>query len=435
MKDIEKILYGKKIEYDQLEAPEELEMRLKNALKDRHKQTRPGKQWKAVLLVSMVTFLIMANNFDIFAYYGKKLFGYERLMNSTLANLNQMEKGQSIEKSQTLKNGITITLDGIMLDDNQLIAFFTVKDPKGRVDEFNLGPQIYFRGFFGRYDFHGAGGELNAEKTEAKYMAEFDPPFFLEKTLNFGTSIIENGKSEESEITFKLDRSKAMGHILKRNLNHKLKIDDREACFDTILATPTKTVIKGSLQGILGLGKDYILGERYRPNELNVQLIADGIPLPEQGGGMSTDSRGITFHQDYDALPANIKQLQLKLVSAGADHDVREQIELEKGKKVNSATILGQKVEIAEIYEEKGDTCVTITTNDSVILTRVHLWIDGKKVELRETRSINRDKLLDGTITHTRTLHFPGIGDKLTMDIERMTYSKVYNKTIEVPLD
>lgn len=43
---------------------------------------------------------------DTLAFYGKKLIGYESVMNGTLKELNQLGKGQIIGKSHTFSRGI-----------------------------------------------------------------------------------------------------------------------------------------------------------------------------------------------------------------------------------------------------------------------------------------------------------------------------------------
>ena len=68
----------------------------------------------------------MAYQSDTLAFYGKRLIGYDPIMNGTLKQLNQLGKGQSINKSYTYKNGVVLSLDGIMLDDNQCLAYYTI---------------------------------------------------------------------------------------------------------------------------------------------------------------------------------------------------------------------------------------------------------------------------------------------------------------------
>lgn len=61
--------------------------------------------------------------------------------------------------------------------------------------------------------------------------------------------------------------------------------------------------------------------------------------------------------------------------------------------------------------------------------------MDGKKVSLEQTIMDKSDKLLDGTIIHTRTLRFLGTGDVLELDVQRMTYSKSNHEMLEIPID
>ncbi len=75
---------------------------------------------------------------DTLAYYGKKLIGYDMVMNGTLQELNQLGKGQEIGEAYTFQNGVTLSLDGIMLDGNQLLAFYTLYDPRGTIGEIDL---------------------------------------------------------------------------------------------------------------------------------------------------------------------------------------------------------------------------------------------------------------------------------------------------------
>ena len=150
---------------------------------------------------------------------------------------------------------------------------------------------------------------------------------------------------------------------------------------------------------------------------------------------MSTDMRGITFEQSFDALPEDLQSLHIKLESMSVDRDVNEKVNLNKEETKREIEILGQEVEIDRVYESNESTFVTITSDESTVLTRVYLMIDGNKIELRNTVTENLDKLPDGRIRHTRTLHFPGKGDDLALHIERITFTELYNITFEVPVN
>lgn len=275
---------------------------------------------------------------------------------------------------------------------------------------------------------------MNDAKTEIKNIASFEVPRFYEKKLSLVFSLAENGKTETGVITFKLDRNKAMGYSLKKVLNKTVNVDNTKIYFKSIIASPTKTVVEGSIQNIMELTVDQLRGERMRPGRLDINLIANGKIIAWQGGGMSTNMDGITFHQDYGPLPADLQTLQLELVSFEADHDVNRQVELRKDAPEQSVQVLGRHIEINKVYEVKGDTYVTITTKEGITLSRVYLMMNGVQAELRETNSDQYEKEPDGTINHTRTLHFPGTAQELQLNIQRIKYPTTVNQVVDIPV-
>ena len=410
MAKIENMLKRQGEKFNRIEPPEEMEERLRQALEHSSRRKRAGKMWFPKVAVLIIALFLFGSQIDTFAYYGKKLLGYDQVMSGT-------------------------TLDGIMLDDNQMLVFYTMKDPKGTVDELYLHHSMSLKGLFKEYQMHSGQGNMNEEKTEMKNMFQFQTPLFFEKKLKLAFSLGEGTQREIGEIPFTLDWTKAMGHTIKKPLNEILEVDGNKIRFDSITASPTTTVIKGQIQSIWELARDEMKGERMRPNHIDLKLLANGKEVPEQSSGMSTDMKGITFHQEFDALPKDLKELQLQLVSFTADHDVYEKIELTTKNSEKSLEILGQKIVINEVFHKNEDTFIKITTEESVVLTQVDLIIDNEKADLMETTSDEYEKEPDGTILHTRILHFPGSGSMLKLDIQRMTYEKNYYKTIDIPLD
>ncbi|QZY56424.1 DUF4179 domain-containing protein [Crassaminicella profunda] len=432
MNEVEKILRKKKLEIDEIEVPEELETRLRAALKNRHSSKTIKGKWKIKVVAFLIAMMMIGYNVDTLAFYGKKLVGYDTLMSSNLKNLNELEKGQLIGKSYTFKNGEKITLDGIMLDDNQLLAFYTLQGLSENID--NVG-SMSMEGIVGRHYMMGGQGEIDEKKKEVKWIMAFEPPYFFEKELRWTFTLTQGDKMEEGEIIFTLDRNKAMGHILKKEINKTIQVDESKIRFESILASPTTTVIKGTIQNIVELAKDQIIGERFRPDEIDIKLIANGKELLEQGSGMSTDMSGMKFDKEYEPLPTDLDKLQIQFVSFQADHDVHEKIKINKDEVNKSLKILGQNITINKVYEENGETYVTITTEESVLLSKVVLIIDGKKINLEETVLDEYDKRGDGRINHTRTLRFLGTGKDLQLDIHRIKYNKIYNQFIDIPMN
>ncbi len=431
MKDLEDILRANKAGIDQLKVPEEFETRLRDAL-NRHPVSSFKSRARIYVAAIIVTLVMLTSNYEAIAYYSKQLLGYEQVMNGTLQQLNELGKGQIIGKSHTFSNGVSLTLDYVMLDENQLLLFYTIDDPTGNVNDHNITPFMSVKAFWGNYSHQNSQGQISEDNTEIKNISSFEPPLFFERNLSLRFNLLEQGKSESGQIDFTLNRKTAMGHSLKADLNKTIQVDETEIMIDSILATPTKTVIKGSLQGLIGLVKDHLSGERFRPSSMEIKLIADGNEVTQQGGGISTDLKGIKFHSDFDALPLDLKQLQIEVVSFAADHDVNDRFRLDITQKNQVVDILGQRVEIHEISQTQDETLVTISSEESLVITKLYLMIDGVKVPLEETMNDHYDKLMDGSIIHTRTLRFLGVGEDLELDIRRMTYARDYNKMIDV---
>lgn len=133
MDEMEKYLEKESERLKNNKAPEELNERLRVAL-EQTPQRRKTKipKWIAVAAAIMILSFV-SYNYNAFAYYGKKLLGYDELMTETLAQLNEKGSGQSIEKKVILSDGTELYLDGLLTDENQSILYYTVKNPKGVV--------------------------------------------------------------------------------------------------------------------------------------------------------------------------------------------------------------------------------------------------------------------------------------------------------------
>ena len=427
MNNLEKLLNNEKEKLDKLEVPIYMEDKLRNSLKSLSIKKNKTIRTKVAALIILV--LLLGYNMDTLAYYGKQLIGYESIMDGTLSELNNLGKGQIIDKSYIFKSGVKVTLDGIMLDDNKIISFYSIYNPKGNIDDLNtIGPNLV--GSFGKQYTGGGQGIIDESLQQINWIYDYDSPKFYEKNMKMQFYL----DGEQGEIPFKLDRNKAMSHSIKIAINEKINLDQRNITIKSLMASPTSTVIKGQIQNIFELGMDYIKEERFRPENVDIILLADGKEIETRGSGMSTNNKGINFHINYDALPEDTKKLELKLTSFGGDHDTKELIQLVKGES-KDIKVLEQDISIDNIYEEKGKTYITITTQETLILSRVYLNIDGERKSLIQTIPGELDQVVDdnkdtATINYTRTLEFEGTGEQLELDIQRIRYNKEYNKII-----
>lgn len=436
MNKVEEMLMENKQVLDQIEIPPQMEERLRAKLRDLPGARHRKRSFIIKIAAACVLVLLIATQSNTLANYGRHLMGYDHIMNGTLQHLDELGKGQTINKSFQFKNGVTVTLDGIMLDENQLLAFYTLKGSGVELDHFHTEG---IKGKFASYSPQNGTGEINKGGTEVKWVESFEPPKFFEKKLSFHFTWLNaeagNGMSETGEIAFTLDRSQAMEHTLKKDLNQSIAIDGHQIRLKSILASPTTTVVKGVIQYPWELAWDQLRGERVRPQEVSIRLFANGEEISKQGSGMSTGTNGIRFHHDYDALPAKLDKLQIQVTGFLADHDVKEKVDLDKDAGEKQVNILGQKILLKELQERDGDTYLTISTEDSIVLSSVQMIMDGKTVRLEETLSDVEEKNQDGSIVHLRTLHFKGTGQKLQLYIERMTYQERCNEIINIPVD
>lgn len=431
MADIERLFDEAKQELNSIEIPEEMESRLRsslNSIPDRKGKTNIRRK----IAVLIVIIFLISYNADTLAYYGKKLIGYDNIMTGTLQELNELGKGQIIGKAYTFKNGASVTLDGIMLDDNNLIAFYTIKAPQGNVDDIDSKLRISMEGLFGDIFHHEGQGEINDDGTEMKWISVFDKPGFFEKKIKFNVEL-SGDEREHGLIEFKIDRNKAMGHNLKISIDKMVEVDQREIKIESLMASPTSTVIKGQIQNIVELGIDYLKGDRFMPESIEFDLLADGKRIDVQSSSISTGIKGSNFSIKYDALPTDTKDIEIKLISFGGYHDVKEKISLKKGDINKNIQILNKDISINKVYELDRNTYINITTDEDLILTNVNLIIDGERIKPERTIIGDYEKIVDGDnvkIKYTRDIEFKGTGKRLELEINRIKYNERYDKLV-----
>jgi hypothetical protein len=431
---IEELLNGRKVEMEKLKVPDELEARLNSALQNKSILKKRKNNWGMKVAALLIAFMLVTYNMDTLAFYGRELLGFDNILNGTLKELNKLGMGQSIEQSYTFSNGVKVTLNGVMIDDNQLLAFYTIQDPKGRVNELHFS-NTSMKGMLGWHDPENAQGQTSEDGSIIRWVGSFEPPHAFEKKLTWVFDIVVDGRREEGKISFKLDRDKAMGHTLKSRLNKTIKVDGTDIRFDTITASPTTTVVRGTVQNILELASDQISGERIFSPNFNIKLLANGNEVQLQGTGASTDMKGMKFEASYDALPRDLEKLQLHLVSFGAEHEVSELISLDRSSSARTIKISGRDIIIEKMDEKNGETYVTITTEEGVLLSRVYLLADNNRVELTETIDDKYDKKKDGTIIKTRTLRFKTTAEDLKLEVKRIRYEEAYDEYVNIPID
>lgn len=421
---IEQQLEKEKEQLKSVAAPRELEDRLRKALDHTTDRGRTSRVWLVAAALAFFT-LFVGYHYNAFAFYGKKLIGFDEVMTGALQDLNEQGMGQIIDQSTDLTEGSQLYIDGVMADENQLVLYYTIKNPDG-LDNENLPYLRSITGFLtNSYTVSGTAW-LNDSKTEIKGMQTFKPvnAFAKKLTLHF-LEIPDNERQIERNITFSYNPNKAFRAELKQPLNKTIKVDKGEVTFQSIIASPTITMIKGRLKVENFDRVPLALG--------GIELIANGQPLEQLGSGITTSLRGNRFELRYDALPDELESLQIVMKEFVGYQPLNEKIPLAE---VGNGPIEmgGKTLDIQNIHREKGQVKVTITTAEDVMLEGVSVESGGEVTPLQTTVNQKESKQANGDILKERTLVFTTEDPPEHIIIKGMHYMKEYQEKVEIPV-
>ncbi|ABR50327.1 conserved hypothetical protein [Alkaliphilus metalliredigens QYMF] len=434
MKTIEEKLKEKHEVYEKITAPDELEERLRNALdqkKPNHKKRTPWRRY--TLVASLILVIFVGYHFDTFAYYGKRLVGYDTVMSDSLKELNELGRGQEIGKSYEFENGVTLTLDGIMVDDNQMIAFYQLKDPNGQLDQYHT--QETFKGFFKNYWMGSGQGYSENWEQEMISMGSFDSPRFFERRLTFELVLQGENFYEKATIPFTLNRNEAMGHMIKQKIGQEMNIEGTEITLDHITATATQTVIEGKIGSLVDLIGERVSGEMTRFPSMVMALKADHDSVPSQGSGMRTDHRGTTFEMRFDPLPEEMETLTVEISELMVSRRGIEAIELNQDAMPLVVSIEEQPIIFESLEQKNGEIHLVFNSEETTQLYDVTLMVDGEKAPFLRTEALEYEKTVEGKIQYRRKAIFQGEGNEMVLHIGQLNFSKrVEGAKIDIPL-
>lgn len=427
--NIEEQLADEKTRIASITAPEELEMRLRNALNSApDKRTkRLSPIWKIAAVAVLLVTVISGNSYNAFAYYGKKLLGFDDLIQGTLQQLNEQGMGQSIDKKTTLADGTELTINGIMADANQFIVYYTLTNPMGLDETEDQFRPFKIEGFLTDSNVSSGVSLINEDQTEIKGTMTFDSvsPFSKKLTLHYWEP--QNNQMSEGTITFPYNPNQAMVTQIKQSINTKVKVDKGSITFKSITATPTMTVIRGSLNV-----ENF---DRVRLGLEGIQLIANGSPVEILGSGHQTSLGGRSFDIRFDTLPEELHSLQL-VVKEFVGYQKLEQKYPLTADNSSEPFLLGDKeLWIKDVSKTSQGIEVTIATDEDVMLDGVSIEADGESTSLTTTINQKESKQTNGKLMKERTLLFDTQSKPEALLIEGIHYMKAYNKVIEIPVD
>ncbi|GGE61313.1 DUF4179 domain-containing protein [Priestia taiwanensis] len=428
MNNIEKRLEEEKKRIQTINAPDDLEMRLRSALhKTKQRKTRRTKFRWSLIAATLFCTLTIGYHYNALAFYSKKIFGFDSILTDTLKELNDEGMGQIINKEIELADETTFTINGIIADSNQLIMYYTLTNEKGL--DLKNDPITFasITGFFTSSSLISSSGLLNEEKTELKGTMSFGSvnPFAKELTLHFREET-KNNQQVERSIDFSYNPNKAMQAKVKQSINKTFKADKGTVTFKSITATPTLTVVKGSLN----------VDNFDRVNESfeGIELIANGEPIELTGSSNSSTLIGDKFEIRYDALPKQLDSLQLVIKEFAGYETLHTEIPLTMTK--NDPIMLANKeLWIKNVANTSRGVEVTIATDDDMMLDGVSIKGQNTSVSLQTTVMQNDKKQENAQMMKERTLLFDTTIKPEYLVIDGMHYMKAYDEVVEIVID
>lgn len=434
MSSIEEHLAEEKKRLGSITAPEELEIKLRDALNRTNPPTkkRIAPMWK-IAAAAVLLLAVIGNNYHAFAYYGKKIFGFDDVMSGTLQALNDEGMGQIIDQRMKLDDGTDLIINAIMADANQLIMYYTLSNPNGVEDSTSdLFSPTKITGFLTNSNLDSGTSIMNEEHTEIKGTMSFEPvsPFSKKLTVHFWQRQ-SNDQMSEKRITFPYHPEDAMQTALKQSIRKTFKVDKGTITFTSITATPTMTVIEGSLR-VDNLSRV--------PGALNgIELIANGTPVEWRGSGHRSDIRGSSFNINYDSLPEELDSLEIVMKEFVGYKKLDEKLSIASVKNgpisfedhadANTWLWVNQVTKTSEGVE------ITIATAQDVLLDGVSIQSGSEITPLQTTLKQTDAKQADGSTMKERSLLFNTSVEPEYLIIEGMHYMKPYNQKFELKVD
>ncbi len=424
MINVEEELYKKKDELEMLEIPENMEQKLREALSKKRRKL-PTTRIAALLIIS----LVFTYSFDALAYYGKNIIGYDEVMSDSLKNLNEEGLGQQINKSCVFSNDVEVSLEGVMFDNKELVAFIKVHSKNEKLAD--RLPLYDLNGLKpSGYHMKSGRGKYIDEYT-AVFTQSFEAPQFYEKWMKLDIKLFIEGKIETQTISFTLNRNKAFKQEITKKIDKQVQIGDYNIKFESISASRMSTNIYGKIIPLnesaskVFSENDY-LKEFVAPN-LMFDIVANEQKVIQSGGGRSSSGGEISFHNESEALPKDLKALTLR------------NIRLEYNKIINKEAYISSNTEneiicddliIRKVEAEGSNLSITISSKGIPVVGLFdgesqleQINIDDFKYEGR------RDILVD------RVYKFTGVGDNLKLEVKVIRYADITDKSIEIPID
>lgn len=429
MDRIEEAIEKEKMEFEHISVPDELEARLRQAL---NRKTR--KKEKGLIAAALILLMVCFYSFDAIAYYGKKIIGYDNTMYGNIKELNEKGRGQEINKSYRFSDGTEIRLDGIMFDDNKLIAFVKESSSTGH-DGKHISYAINGLRFMEYINESGAGNS-NEARTEINWTLEFEPPAIYEKWLSLEITKIADGKAEEGEIKFTLDRNKAMEYSVKQDINKIVNINNMKIEFENISISPIAAVVEGEITGGENFDRDPSKGNFVEQPLIDFDLIVNGETYNCDSRSMSNKNNRIKFKNESITIPSEVTTLKIADIKFAIEKVVDKKVNIKVDTKDLTVDTEAGDIIIKNVRQDDKSTYITIKSDvefdihDNPVLA---LFVNGKDFISAE-QVLDREYIENSREYRERTFRFEALGDEMELGIKVVYDIRKSSEVIEIPI-
>ncbi|CAM4493192.1 DUF4179 domain-containing protein [Paenibacillus macerans] len=428
MNTIEEKLQEHKQFLNRVQAPPELEGRLRNALQNvpaKKRKKNPALTW-GISTAAALLLIVGMYEYPAFAYYGGKLLNQSELTSLSFSEVAEQGYGQQVNQSKTLDDGTVITINGVIADDNAFLMYYTINRPAGSVLDDN-GFVRYgvdqLHGFLTNSNPTQGNGNYSKDETRFEGVYKFEPvsPFSRTLTATFSERL-GNGEQALYPISFKFDPTQAMKSIIKENISKSVPVDQGAVHYDSITASPSSTIVKAH----------YELKEPPR-YPANTKLYVNGTEVKNWG---YRGAVGSGFEIEFDVLPTDkIKTIELVLESFPGYQKVKEPVSL-AAPSDRSIKIGNEKIWIRSVTKTDTGYDIVIARKQFVHLETDHLSIQagGNVVPVSSISASRPWDLKNGNILWENTYSFNTTDKPELLMVDGFDYIKTYNKTISVDI-
>ncbi|MFE9275040.1 DUF4179 domain-containing protein [Paenibacillus glucanolyticus] len=436
MRTIEERLEEHKQDMSTMQAPPELEGRLRHALEAtpaRKKKMNRAATW---VLSSAAALLLLVGTYQYpaFAYYGSMLLNKIELSSLSFAEVAEQGYGQTVNKSKTLNDGTVITIDGVIADDNGLLMYYTIDRTDGSVftdnGSFRYGVN-HIHGFLTDSDPKEGNGNHSQDETQFEGVYKFEPvsPFSRTLTVTF-SEWLENGKRATYPISFKFEANKAMKSIVKEDIAQAIPVDQGSVHYDAIIASPTSTIVKGHYE------MKYEGAPRF---PARTSLYVNGVEV--KSWGMRADHSGPkgspAFELEFDVLPTDrVKTIELVLNNFSGYQKVEKPISLASPSD-QSIRIGDEKLWIRSVTPTASGYDIVIARKQFTLLEKEHVSVQagGKTVPVSSISQSRPWDLKNGNILREQTYSFKTTEKPELLLLNEFHYIKTYDKSVYIPVN